>query len=476
MADYTAHLIMRPPKEYCGLFGVSNNDSAAKIAYLGLYALQHRGEESAGIAVWDGKQINSHKATGLVNDVFPPNVIDQLKGSLAIGHVRYSTTGSSTIKNAQPIHIVCKQGPIAIGHNGNLVNSLHLRKSLEKQGAIFQSTTDSEIIVHLISRSKHKVFEKALLESLAQIKGSYSLIILVPKKIIAVRDPQGFRPLVIGKVDNSFIVASETCALDLVNARYLRDVEAGEIVILDEKGLHSWKPEQLQSGFLSYCIFEHIYFARPDSIVFGKNVYEIREALGRTLAKNHPADADIVVPVPDSGVTAAIGYAHQSGLPFEMGMIRNHYVGRTFIQPSQQLRDLGVKIKLNPVKSVLKGKKVVVVDDSIVRGTTSQARIKTVKDAGAKEVHLRISCPPHRHPCFYGIDFAHSSELIASRNNTEQIRNFIGADTLEYLTVEELLSVEGEDKDKYCSACFTGKYPVKCKKPEGKYCLECQKI
>ena len=446
-------------REECGVFGIFGHEDAARITYLGLYALQHRGQESAGIVVSDGTQLTGHRGMGLVYEVFNEEELQQLIGKTAIGHIRYSTTGSSVLKNAQPFQVDYSRGSLAIAHNGNLVNTSELRNRLEKAGSIFQSTMDSEIIVHLVAKSQGTTFEEALVESLLQLKGAYALLLLTQDQMIAVRDPHGFRPLCLGKLDGSYVFASETCALDLIQAEYIRDVEPGEIVIIDNKGLHSLKP--LPPTKSSLCIFEFIYFARPDSHVFGESVYQARKRLGRELALEQPVDCDLVIPMPDSGNCAALGFAEASEIPLEMGIIRNHYVGRTFIQPSQISRDLGVKVKLNPVKEVIQNKRIVVIEDSIVRGTTSKIRMKNLREAGAKEVHMRVSCPPHRYPCHYGIDFPTREELIASSHSIEEICRFIGLDTLGYLSLDGIIKAMPFPKDNFCLSCFDGQYPVK---------------
>jgi amidophosphoribosyltransferase len=457
-------------KESCGIFGIFGHADAARLTYLGLYALQHRGQESAGIVVSDGKQMAAHRGMGLVADVFTHEVLEKLSGHLAIGHVRYSTTGSSIIKNAQPFFVKYSQGSIAIAHNGNLVNTLRLRNELEKSGSIFQSTMDSEVVIHLIARSKEADLEKRLIDSLTRIEGAYSFVLLTEDKLIAIRDPRGFRPLCLGKLDDAYCIASETCALDLIQAEYLRDIEPGEVLFVDKNGLHSVRPF---SGVKhSFCIFEFIYFARPDSKIFGKSVYLTRKKLGIQLARECPTGADLVMPIPDSGNYAALGYAEQSGIPFEMGIVRNHYVGRTFIEPSQYVRDLGVKVKLNPVREVLKGKRIVIVEDSIVRGTTSRTRIRTFRDAGAKEIHMRVSCPPHRFPCFYGIDFPTGRELIASSHTLKEIKDYIGLDSINYLSEEGMLKSMYLDKEEFCLACFNGNYPIPVEEEISKHRLE----
>lgn len=446
-------------KEECGIFGIFGHEDAAQITYLGLYALQHRGQESAGIVVSDGKQLIGSRKMGLVSEVFNEKNLKQLPGKTAIGHVRYSTTGCSEIKNTQPFQVNYSRGSLAIAHNGNLVNTSELRHRLEKAGSIFQSTMDSEIIVHLLAKSQNTTFEDALVESLLQLKGAYSMLLLTQDQLIAIRDTHGFRPLCLGKLEGAYVFASETCALDLIQAEYIRDVEPGEIIIIDKKGLHSLKPFPLNKP--SFCIFEFIYFARPDSHVFGESVYLTRKRLGRELALEQPVECDLVIPMPDSGNCAALGFAEASEIPFEMAIIRNHYVGRTFIQPSQKSRDLGVKVKLNPVREVIKDKRIVVIEDSIVRGTTSRIRMKNLREAGAKEVHMRVSCPPHRYPCYYGIDFPTRDELIASSHTVEEISKFIGLDTLGYLSLAGMIKAMPFPKEQFCLSCFEGEYPVK---------------
>ena len=454
-------------KEYCGLFGICGHAEASMLTYLGLYALQHRGEESCGIVSSGGKRIRQHRSMGLVSDAFDKATLKRLKGPLAIGHVRYSTTGASAIKNTQPFVINYKKGAIAIAHNGNLTNSGKLRNKLERTGSIMQTSMDSEIILHLLVRSGAKDIQARLTEILPEIRGAYSLLMLTGETLIGIRDPHGFRPLCIGRLGKSFILASETCALDLIGADYVRDVEPGEIVFIDKNGLKSAKP--FPRAKKASCIFEFIYFARPDSNIFTKNVYLTRKRLGGALAKEHPVDADFIMPIPDSGTYAALGFSEESGIPIEMGMIRNHYIGRTFIQPSQHKRDFNVKIKLNPIKDVLKNKKVVIVEDSIVRGTTSRIRVKTLRNAGAKEVHMRVSCPPLISPCYYGIDFPTAKELIASGHSTEEIRRFIGVDSLKYLGLEGMLKAMMLPRENFCTACFTKDYPEKItKKGHGK--------
>ena len=445
--------------DQCGLFGIFGHPDAAHLAYMGLYALQHRGQESAGIACADGAKLRLEKGMGLVNDVFTAGRLESLVGDRAIGHVRYSTSGDTVPTNAQPYLIECHRGPIAVGHNGNLTNAAILRQELEAAGSIFQSTSDTEVILHLYARSHRERLEDAIAASLYKVMGAFSLLFLTPEAMVAARDPWGFRPLVLGKLGNATVLASETCALDLIEAEYLRDVEPGEVLVVDAAGIRSFKPFPPEPT--AHCVFEHVYFARPDSLVFGRTVLESRLALGRQLAREQPADADVVCPVPDSGMGAALGFSRESGLPFEWGLIRNHYVGRTFIQPRQGLRSVGVRIKLNPVRHVLEGRRVVLIDDSIVRGTTSRKIVRMVREAGAREVHLRISCPPTTGPCYYGIDTPLKSELIAASHTVDEIRRFVEADSLGYLSHEGLLQAAGDAPGRrHCSACFSGRYPV----------------
>jgi amidophosphoribosyltransferase len=454
----------------CGIFGIYPHKEASKIASLGLYALQHRGEEAAGIISRNGSKVYLAKSLGLVSDVFTEAALKGLRGELSIGHVRYSTTGSSNIKNTQPFYVRSKIGDLAIAHNGNLINAQELRNIMEEKGALFQTTMDSEVIVHLLAHSPDKDYKEAMIWSLGQLKGAYSLAMMFNDILVGARDVFGFRPLCLGKLDDAYILASETCALDLVGAEYLRDVEPGEIVFIHKDRIESIKP--FESSGCAHCIFEYIYFARPDSNIFGHNVYMTRNRLGRQLAKEFPKQADLVMPIPDSGVYAALGFSQASGIPFEIGMIRNHYIGRTFIQPKQLTRDFRVKVKLNPLKDVLKDKRVVVIEDSIVRGTTSKARVKTLRQAGAKEIHMCVSCPPLRYPCFYGIDFPTKKELIAAKHSIDWIRDFIGVDSLEYLSLEGMLSAMPLPKDNFCTACFEGKYPRKAPKKLSKRILE----
>jgi amidophosphoribosyltransferase len=458
------------PKEACGLFGIFGHKEVANLTYLGLYSLQHRGQESAGITVSDGKKIKEHKGMGLVGEVFGQKGVDDLSGYLAIGHVRYSTTGSSSIKNAQPFLVSYGGGSLAIAHNGNLVNARSLHDKLESEGSIFQSTMDSEILVHLIARSKKRSVEEKIADALSQVKGAYSLLIMTRDQLIGARDPNGFRPLCLGKLKGSYILASETCALDLIQADYIREIEPGEIIFINKNGLNSYNPFPRVRP--SSCIFEFIYFARPDSNIFGGSVYQARKRLGRQLAKEFPREIDLVMPIPDSGNYAALGFAEQSGAPFEMGFIRNHYIGRTFIQPSQSIRDFGVKVKLNPVREILKDRRILIVEDSIVRGTTSRNRIKALREIGVKEVHMRVSCPPLRYPCVYGIDFPTRKELIASTHSVEEIRKYLELDSLEYLSLEGLVSSMPLPENELCLACFNGRYPVEYSEEILKYRLE----
>lgn len=445
-------------KSGCGVVGVFGHAEAANIVYLALHALQHRGQESAGIAVSNGREITFHKGLGLVQDVFDEETIRELSGDIAIGHVRYSTTGTSDIKNAQPFVVEFSRGPIAVAHNGNLVNAYEIRKELEAEGSIFQSTMDTEVIVHLIARSKARSIEESIFESLMRIKGAFSLVFLTKDMLVAARDPYGFRPLALGRLKMSYVITSETCAFDLIDSEYIREIEPGEILYITKDSVFS---ERLPSPpRRSFCIFEHVYFSRPDSIVFGTSAYSTRVKMGRILAREAPVEVDIVVPVPDSGMPAAIGYSRESGIPMEMGFIRSHYVGRTFIEPEESIRHFGVKLKLNAQKKVLKGKRVVIIDDSIVRGNTSRKIIKMVRDAGAKEVHVRISSPPIIGPCYYGIDTPTKKELIASSHSIDEIKKFILADTLYYLSIDGMVEATGISKNDFCLACFTDKYPV----------------
>lgn len=461
-------------KEACGIFGIYGAEDPARLIYLGLYALQHRGQESAGIVVSDGANVEAHKGMGLIPDVFKEDIVRKMKGTMGIGHVRYSTTGSSMLRNAQPFLVEQVDRIFALGHNGNIVNVTKVRKQLEERGAIFQTSTDSELIAHLILHKKG-TFEQRLLKVFDELKGAYSLVFLTPEAILAARDPFGFRPLCIGRKGDSIIFTSETCALDIIEADYIRDVEPGEIVIADKNGLRSIQGPR--KAHPAQCIFEYIYFSRPDSMIFGHGVYQVRKQLGFQVAVESPVEgADMVCPMPASGNYAALGYAQGSGLPFEYGVIRNHYVGRTFIQPSPSIRDLGVRLKLNPVREILKDKRVVVVDDSIVRGTTSKLRIRRLREAGAKEIHMRVSCPPIRYPCFYGIDFSSKGELIACNSTVQEVGEFIGADSLAYLSLEGMMRAMPLPANHFCTACFTGKYPVKIDDEFFKTCLECRPV
>jgi len=454
-------------KDECGVFGIFGHPEAANMTYLGLYALQHRGQESAGISASDGQQVRISREMGYVADIFDGGTLAKLPGPLAIGHVRYSTAGESKLLNAQPILIDCAHGQIALCHNGNIVNARELRDELVQQGSIFQSNSDTEVILHLYARSKARSIDDAIVESVAQVQGAFSLVMLTRDRLIAVRDPHGFRPLALGRLNDAWVVCSETCAMDLIGATYERDVEPGEVLIISANGVRSIKP--FPPAQLAHCIFEHVYFARPDSYVFGRSVNEVRTELGRVLAREKPVDADVVVPVPDSGVCAAMGFAEQAGVPLRMGQIRNHYVGRTFIQPQASIRHFGVKVKLNPVRSVLNGKRVILVDDSLVRGTTSQKIVRMVRAAGAKEVHVRISCPPTISPCFYGVDTPRKSDLIAATHTLDEIQKYIGADSVGYLSLEGLMSAVGTRRTSYCSSCYTGQYPVAFPRNEAAY-------
>jgi amidophosphoribosyltransferase len=449
------------PKHYCGVFGIFNHPNAAELTYFGLYALQHRGQESAGIVSCFGSQFQEEKGMGLVPQIFSPDSLARLKGRMAIGHTRYSTTGSSHIRNAQPLTVNCSRGSIAIAHNGNLTNAAQLREELELKGSIFQTTVDSEIILHLMAQPTVGGVENNLIETVRRIEGAFSLVIMTETELIGVRDPHGFRPLSIGRVEgtDSYVLASETCAFDLIHAQFVRDIEPGEIVIINERGIRSIKafPEQERKAF---CIFEYVYFARPDSTIGGQNVYRARVEMGRQLARENKIEADIVVPVPDSGNCAALGYSLESGIPYEMAFVRNHYVGRSFLQPSQLIRDFNVRVKLNLIHDLVRGKRVIIVDDSIVRGTTSQTRVNSLKEAGAKEVHVLVSCPPHMHPCVYGIDFPDRKKLMAANLTIDQIRQFLNADSLHYLSQEGMIKATSKPASSFCMACYDGNYPV----------------
>ncbi len=447
----------------CGVFAIYGHPEASNLTYLGLYALQHRGQESAGIATSDGRHVICHKSMGHVADIFQPEVLGRLPGHMAIGHTRYSTAGDKSVLNAQPFSVACNKGSIAVAHNGNITNAKELRRELEKEGSIFQATSDTEVILHLVARSREKTMAAALREALLQLEGAFSLVFLAEDRMIIARDPHGFRPLAIGQMELSgdrfaYVFASETCAFDLIGATYLNDVEPGEMVIIGPEGMTREKYAPVRDK--AHCVFEHVYFARPDSVVYGRPVQQTRESMGRLLAQQCPAEADLIVPVPDSGVAAAIGFSAESGIPYRQGLIRNHYVGRTFIEPSQAIRDFGVKLKLNPVRNLLEGKRVVLVDDSIVRGTTSRKIVRMVRSAGAREVHLRISCPPTISPCFYGVDTPTKNELIAANNTVEEIRRFVEADSLGFLPLGSLRNAVADHDHEFCYACYTGNYPT----------------
>ena len=444
--------------EECGVVGVYGHPEAANLVYLGLYALQHRGQESAGIVASTHSKMRLEVGMGLVADIFDPLRILKLPGPLAIGHNRYSTAGKSELVNAQPCMINYAAGSLALAHNGNLVNAQTIRKELGSKGAIFQSTNDSEVIVHLMAQSKAETFVDRAAEALKQVSGAYSLVLMTKTELVAARDPHGFRPLCLGKLDGAYIVASETCVMDLIEAEFIREVEPGELILINDQGIQSFFP--FKKVDTKHCVFEHIYFARPDSFIFGEHVYTARKNMGRAMAQESPADVDLIVPVPDSGVVSAMGFAEESGIPFEMGLIRNHYVGRTFIEPQSQIRHFGVKLKLNAVKKIIAGKRVAIIDDSIVRGTTSRKIVKMLRDAGAKEVHLRISAPPILHSCFYGIDTPTKEELIAHTHDLEETRQYLAADSLAYLSLEKMMEVLENGKKKFCSACFDGNYPI----------------
>ncbi|MBZ5601069.1 MAG: amidophosphoribosyltransferase [Acidobacteriia bacterium] len=447
----------------CGVVAIYGHPEASNLSYLGLYALQHRGQESAGICSSDGRQIHCHKSMGHVAEIFTPEVLGRLPGDHAIGHTRYSTAGDTVLLNAQPFSVACNKGKIAVAHNGNIINAGELRRELEREGSIFQGSSDTEVILHLVARSRERTLVGALREALLQLEGAFSLVFLAEDRIIVARDPHGFRPLAFGQMELSggricYVFASETCAFDLINAVYLGEVEPGEMMIAGPEGITRERYAPIRDH--AHCVFEHVYFSRPDSIVFGRSVEESRELMGRLLAREHPVDADVVVPVPDSGVAAALGYAAEADIPFRQALIRNHYVGRTFIEPSQAIRDFGVKLKLNPVRHLLEGKRVILVDDSVVRGTTSRKIVRMVRNAGAREVHLRISCPPTKSPCFYGVDTPSVGELIAANNSVEEIRRFVEADSLGYLSLSALRDAVNDSRQDYCYACYTGNYPT----------------
>ena len=447
------------PKHYCGVFGIFGHPNAAELTYYGLYALQHRGQESAGIVTCHDGKFFKHHGMGLVPQVFNPKILHDLVGNMATGHTRYSTTGSSHIRNAQPLTVDCMRGQIAVAHNGNLTNAAQLRDDLESRGLVFQTTVDSEIIIMMLAQPSIGGVENTLVQNFRHLQGAYSLVIMTEKELIGARDPFGFRPLSIGRLNGAYVLASESVAFDQIQAQFIRDVEPGEIVIINEKGLVSLQafPEHQRRAF---CIFEYVYFARPDSVIGGRSVYEVRKEMGRQLAREHRVKADLVIPVPDSGVCAALGYSEESGIPFEMAFIRNHYVGRSFLQPSQLIRDFDVRMKLNLIAPLVKNKRVVIVDDSIVRGTTCKARVKTLKEAGAREVHVAVSCPPHMNPCVYGIDFPDRSKLMAVNHSVDEIRKYLNADSLHYLSQEGMVKATGKPAESFCMACYDGKYPV----------------
>ncbi len=461
------------PREACGIFGIYDHSEAAALTYFGLYALQHRGQESAGIAVAKDMQIVEHKGMGLVSDVFDMDHLAQLDGGSAVGHVRYSTTGSSILTNAQPFRVSHRKKSYAVAHNGNITNAHILKNELEQAGSIFQTTMDSEIFLHLFVKNLKSGFEQALVETMSSLEGAFSFIMLTSKgEVIGMKDPQGFRPLCLGKLNGNYVLASETCAFDLVEAEFIREIEPGEIVIIGEDGIKSIQTPAAPNR--AFCIFEFIYFARPDSTIYGQNVYQMRKVHGRRLAREAPVDADMVMPFPDSGTYAALGYHEESGIPFEMGMIRNHYVGRTFIQPTQSMRDFGVRIKLNPVKELLKGKDLIIIEDSIIRGTTIKTRVKSLRKLGVRRVHMRVAGPPHRFPCHYGIDFSTRGELIAARKSVDELREYLELDSLHYLSIEGLLNSTGIENPErhFCKACFDGCYPVNFDEMVSKDCLE----
>jgi amidophosphoribosyltransferase len=447
------------PKHYCGVFGIFGHPNAAELTYYGLYALQHRGQESAGIVTSDGRQFREHKGMGLVSQIFNGEVLHDLVGHMALGHTRYSTTGSSNLRNAQPLTGNCLRGQIAVAHNGNLTNAAVLRDDLEAKGVMFQTTVDSEVILNLLAQPVLNGHENHIANVVTKLEGAFSLVIMTESEMIGIRDPHGFRPLCLGRVDDGWVLSSETCALDLIHAKFVRDVEPGEIVVINRDGVHSIQafPEQKRRAF---CMFEYVYFARPDSTIAGRNVYKVRVEMGRELAREYPVDADLILPVPDSGVYAGLGYSEEAKIPFELAFIRNHYVGRSFLQPSQLIRDFNVRVKLNLIEELVRGKRVIIVDDSIVRGTTCKARVKTLKEAGATEVHVRVSCPPHRNPCVYGIDFPDRNKLMAANHSVEAIRDYLNADSLHYLSPEGMVKATGLPKDGFCLACWDGNYPV----------------
>jgi amidophosphoribosyltransferase len=451
---------MQPyPKHYCGVFGVFGHPNAAELTYYGLYALQHRGQESAGIVTCDGRDFYKHHGMGLVSQVFTGNALHGLAGHMAVGHTRYSTTGSSHLRNAQPLTVDCARGQIAVAHNGNLTNAAQLREELEGKGLVFQTTVDSEIILILLAQPTLGGQDNNLVRTMRRLEGAYSLVLMNERELIGVRDPYGFRPLCLGRLGEAWVLASETCTFDLIQAKFVREVEPGEILIIDREGVKSIQafPDH---GRRAFCMFEYVYFARPDSALAGRSVYQVRVEMGRQLAREQPVDADMVVPVPDSGNCAALGFSLESGIPFEMAFVRNHYIGRSFLQPSQLIRDFHVRVKLNLIRELVQGKRVVIVDDSIVRGTTCKARVNNLKEAGAREVHVRVSCPPHRHPCVYGIDFPDRSKLMAVTHTQEEIRRYLSADSLAYLSQPGMVRATGLPANGFCMACYDGDYPV----------------
>ena len=461
------------PREACGIFGIYDHPEAAALTYFGLYALQHRGQESAGIAVAKDMQIVGHNGMGLVSDVFDMDHLARLGGGSAVGHVRYSTTGSSILANAQPFLVRHRKKSYAVAHNGNITNAHALKNELEQAGSIFQSTMDSEIFLHLFVKSLKSGFEQALVETVSRLEGAFSFIMLTSKgEIIGVKDPHGFRPLCLGKLNGNYVLASETCAFDLVEAEFIREINPGEIIIISADGIKSIQTPAAPNR--AFCIFEFIYFARPDSTIYGQNVYQTRKAHGRCLAREAPVDADLVMPFPDSGTYAALGYHEESGIPFEMGMIRNHYVGRTFIQPTQSMRDFGVRIKLNPVKELLKDKDLIIIEDSVIRGTTIKTRVNSLRKLGVRRIHMRVAGPPHRFPCHYGIDFSTRGELIAARKSVQELKDYLGLDSLHYLSIKGLLQSTGIENPEhhFCKACFDGCYPVSFDEAVSKHCLE----
>ena len=462
-------------RDECGVFGIYGHPEASRLTYLGLYQLQHRGQESCGIVSSDGELLRSERAMGLVSEVFDEERLNKLPGTSAIGHTRYSTAGEVSIREAQPFLVACQHGQVAVCHNGNLPFASEARKKLEREGAIFSSTSDTEVVLHGIARSNAASVAEAVPEVLSGAEGAFSMLFLTPDSLIAARDPRGFRPLALGRLGDAWVVASETCAFDLIDAEYVRDVEPGEVVVITADGLRSSFPFPRRDH--AFCVFEHVYFARPDSLIYGRSVNQSRHKMGRRLAMEQPADADIIVPVPDSGVPASVGYAAQSGLPFRFGLVRNHYVGRTFIEPKQSIRSFGVRLKLNPVRDLLNGKRVVLVDDSIVRGTTSKKIVRLVREAGASEVHLRISCPPTVSPCYYGVDTPNKSDLIAAQMSVEEIREFVEADSLGYLSLEGMIEATGLARSSSCVACWTGNYPTRITRDaETMFARECEPV